>query len=229
MISQLATAVIAKGRTRRPGFGGILLHDTGSGVHALARRGGESAEERTVRFYAGSADRWPDYLVGQRVWSFCDESISSAHAAWRPWELAAYRDGTWRTKWAKDYRDSVVAVPRDTYAWWVQRWPGFASPLMLLQSSWNGPASPNRARIGIEMMHDGVDLALVGRLVADILRRHSPLSVDEVHDMLASGRQHALVCGHEDLSPCRRTTKSGRPWDPGAVDWAAIAAGMTSV
>lgn len=230
MISALATPVCTKGRTRRPGFGGIILHDTGSGVLKLARRKGESVEQRTARFYAGSADAWPDYLVGGMVQAFGDDGIASAHAAWRPWEIAAYRDGSWRTKWAKDYRDAVVAVPRENYAWWVERWQsiGYASPLSIITSAWNGPLSPNRARIGIEMLHDGADLALVGRLVADILRRHAPSAIEDVHAVLAKGRPHGLVCGHEDVSPCRRTTKTGRPWDPGDIDWSAIAAGMAS-
>lgn len=218
-ISPLATVLSDRGRRRkspRPTL--LVIHQTGSDIAQRAHREGVPAEEMIASFYM-SAPAYPNYLVSRdgSVYAYADEEERTAHAAWRPEELAMYE------RWD---RDEATRRESRQFGWWWNRWydrpRGFSSPLGLLR--YFGGVTPNESGIGIELEahrkpHTSAtpeQLTSLARLCLDIGLRHAIPLGDGGH--LPS----PYLLGHSDVCPARRTAR-GQPWDPDAVlDWARL-------
>lgn len=204
----------------------IVAHTTGSGAVIKARKRGIDPTEYLISYYSAPGNPAPTYLVGVggEIIQFASEAEVMPHAGWRPWEMAAYLDGTWRQKWARDYLDDVVAARPNQYSWWDARWHGrrgFISPDDILAAA-GTPAHlrrPNLCSIGVECEWsevgvEGEQLCALAELILDIVRRRR---------LMLAKPPCPTLCGHEDVSPCRRVTSTGRPWDPGShFDWEAL-------
>lgn len=193
----------------------VILHTTGSGVDLEAAR-------RTYR----TGEAYPHYLIGHdgQIYGFAGEDYKAAHAAWRPWESAAFADGTWRSKWARDYADDVVPAAAGFYDWWDRRWPGLASPVELLEAAAGAGATPNRASVGIELLDCKPEFTdeqytACARLCLDVAIRWAI--------PIPSAIPAPQLLSHSDINPGRRSTARG-PWDPTPTQlrWERLAAAI---
>jgi len=206
-------------RTRQ--IRGLVLHSTG---RTLAVRCAEYAHSDDPAAIDAAAVAWyrssgfgyfGGYLVGcsGAVYRLAPDEVRTQHAAeldsrykssaWRAW---AHLDG----RWQQHMRD-----PAQVWDWWDARWPGL-SPADLLGMR------PNDA-LGVDLLplptgrYSLEQVAQVRRLIHHLCAEHN----------VAPTRRN--VVGHEDVDPCSRGTvrRGGRivgiPWDPGPLDWAALA------
>ena len=249
MISPIATVVAQRGR-RALSPRGLLVHVTGSGLIDAARKARIDPEEFAVAHYAHRAPYYPHYLIAPDgdTYAFCDELKRAAHAAWRSWEVRVYAESSatapsWRTRWARDFLDGVIAVAPGFYAAWDARWGGrglgYDSPHDLLTQVGATASTPNSAYIGVECLASTNQLAdaqldALAALFVDCARRNEwihPGSIDP------ASLPQAWLCGHSDVSPCRRyqrtradraagrkVPRAGFPFDPPGrvLDWADL-------
>lgn len=212
MISTLAEKLCDNGKkTRgRPTF--IVIHNTGS-----------TNLKRCIRYYK-SGEAYPHYLIDHegKIYSFCDELKTAAHAAWKDWELIKYKANTWKEKFFNLKTSRVENCEPTLYADWVSHWAigkGLKNPRSIALRS--GGKTPNQSSIGIELLapqsygFTSSQYLSLARLVLDISIRHAiPLAEnpDEVFPTV-------YLCGHDDIGPCRRYAKrrdgTGYGYDPG--------------
>lgn len=191
---------------------GYLLHTTGGGVTAKAKKTGRPPITIALEVYIASQNGSNGYMWGGPTY-VCDFDGSLYQIA--PDEAftnhcggphrGEYLNGSWITK-----------VSVETVSQWRNKWPGKKNPYHLFPST-----SPNADYIGLEMIpigdgfggppmglglrftkaqHDTA--ALLGR---DLGRRHNwPTG-------WAAGQR---LLGHEDVDPIERSDARGG-WDPG--------------
>lgn len=200
---------------------GIVLHSTG---RPLAVRCAEYAgstqpadvDAAAVAWYRSSGfSYFGGYLVGTSgtVYRLAPDEVRTQHAA----ELdSRYKSSAWRSwahvdgRWQQHGRD-----PAQVWDWWDARWPGLSPPDLL-------GMRPNDA-LGVDLLPTPA-----GRYTDDQVAQARRL----VHHLCAAhGLRPArgVVVGHEDVDPCSRGTVRrggkivGIPWDPGPLDWSALA------
>lgn len=225
MKSVLSTQVIDRGKLARKRATFIVVHNTGS-----------TNLKKVINFYKTGA-AYPHYLIDYNgdIYNFCDELKVAAHAAWPKWETNAYANGTWKGKFQNIKTGKVENVEPTLHANWVTEWNWgankYKNPLKLVKAS--GGRTPNQSSIGIELMAptDGQftesQYVSLARLVLDIAVRHNIKLGDLTDNVLPT----CYLCGHEDVSPCRRYAKrkdgSGFGFDPGPkFDWNRLSVTM---
>lgn len=233
-VSSMSRIVIDRGTKPRARVGAFLVHTTGTGIIGQAQAAGQDPNRFAGEKYK-TLPGYPHYLILRdgEILSYCDELKTAAHAKWSDWEKTAYQDGSWKTKFAKDFNDDVVDVAADFYRDWDDTWGprGYKSPLDILTQVGSG-TSPNAGYIGVELLapdksgdsftpSQHVSLA---KLFADVADRHNLLNGALVE---AGTLPQAWFCGHSDVGPCRRWQRhkdgSGYGWDPGsAINWRVI-------
>lgn len=200
---------------------GIVIHTTG---RTLTTRATEYAstddphkvDAAAVGWYRSSSfGYFGGYLVGLSgtIYQLAADDVRTQHAA----ELdGRYRTAAWRSwahldgQWVQHMRPAA-----HVWDWWDARW-GQSNPIDILG------ARPNDA-LGIDLL-PGLDGKYTHEQTAQVRRLVHALCAS--HGLPAS---RALVVGHEDVDPCSRGTvrRNGRilgiPWDPGALDWSALA------
>ena len=207
----------------------IIVHTTGRGIVDQAAKHGVDPLEHAIAYYLTPNVGFAHYLVGWagEIVQIASEAEPAWQAGWKSWERAAYFDGSWRTKWASDYENRVVGVNENHYGWWTTRWRS-TSPQHITKDivPYGAEHTPNSVGIGIECLwHVGgltdTQYTALARLCVDVSkRRQFPLYAPPCARML----------GHEDLCPCRRTDKKGRPWDPGSqLNWNRLWARILSI
>lgn len=224
-VSPLAQVVARRGGTAGTKVAGMLVHTTGGGIVADAKRHGADPEAFAVEHYQTAA-AWPDYLIAHdgSTYSFGDERGWSAHAKWDDEERALYaaaeaggaigRDYEWLEwlrRWVNTASDGkVYAVEPSFYADWFARWGparglSFYSPMGIVEQVGGRGASPNSAYIGVEMLDakpftDAQHVALA-RLFADVCERWELLDPRQIEP---GTLPQAWFCTHSDVSPQRR-------------------------
>lgn len=204
-------------RTRKPW--GLLLHTTGGGVTAKAKKYGRTPLAVALEVYIASQNGSNGYFWGGPTY-VCDldgalyqiapDEALTAHAG-GPHRLN-YLNGTWPLTLSISGKIlSATAV-----AEWRKAWPKFKSPYHLFPAT-----SPNENYIGVEMIPIGDGFG--GPPMAPGLRfsqaQHDSMvalgkDLGSRH-MWPSGWQTAnRLVGHEDVDPIERSDNDGG-WDPG--------------
>lgn len=229
MISYLAHELAQKGSVATT-LRGALIHTTGSGVTEQAKKAGcrdDAAIDEFVAHHYLTHTEHPHYLVGLtgEVFSFCDENFKAAHAVWKPWEMEVYKSAIdWRLTWAKDFQDSRVPVASNFYDTWYAKWgQTYTSPAGILKQI-GGTNSPNAVYAGIELVDSKpfteAQLKATAALFVDMARR---LQWFDPTLVVPRVLPQPWLCGHSDISPCRRWSKRGG-WDPGPenINWTEL-------
>lgn len=199
-------------RPRKPW--GFLLHTTGGGVTAKAKRDGASPIAVAIAVYISSQNGSNGYFWGGPAYvadhegalhQLAPDEALTAHAGGP--HRGAYLDGSW-----------VGKVSPETVAQWHRRWPGRKNPYSMFPST-----SPNVDYVGLEMIPIGDGFG--GEPMAPGLRftrAQHDAAIALGHDLAQrhgwpagwydSGR---LVC-HEDVDPIERSDAHGG-WDPGVM------------
>jgi N-acetylmuramoyl-L-alanine amidase len=198
---------------------GFLVHTTGSGVTALAKKQGKTPLEVAIEIYIASQNGSNGYMWGGATY-VCDydgelyqlapDNVKTAHCGGRSEKYpqgtrAFYIDGTWVTK-----------LPVAVVDLWRWQWPTRRHPYSLFPTT-----DPNTAYVGIECIpiadgFGGSPMApglrfttkqhnAVAELGKDLARRHG-----WPEDWSKTGR----LVGHEDVDILNRSDKRGG-WDPG--------------
>lgn len=191
---------------------GLLLHTTGGGVTAKAKREGRSPIDVAIQVYIASQNGsngyfWggPTYVLDHdgSLYQIAPDEALTAHAG-GPNRLT-YLNGSWTTK-----------VSPTVVAQWRAKWPAFKGPYHLFPAT-----SPNNNYVGVEMIPIGDGFG--GAPMAPGLR-----FTRAQHDAAAAlGRdlgarwkwpakwaQGNRLVGHEDVDPIERSDALGG-WDPG--------------
>lgn len=198
------------GRLRTPW--GYLLHTTGGGITALARKTGKKPIEVALKCYIDSQNgsngyTWggPTYVINHdgQIYQIAPDEVMTAHAGSgnRPF----YLDGSWITKC------SVAAS-----GYWRKAWPGKAHPYALFPSK-----SPNVDYVGVEMipigdgfggapMRPGLRFTEAQHGAAITLGKNLAQRFGFPEGWANTGR----LVGHEDVDPIERHDTRGG-WDPG--------------
>lgn len=210
--------------------GALVVHTTGSTIVANAKARRADPVEYVRDYYLRPDSPFPHWLVAPdgRVLQFALPTERAAHAAWKPWEQSAYRDGTWRKRWASDYQDAVKVVSITRYTSWVKRWAGVAdSPRELLSLvGGESASSPNGCTAGVELLW--VPDWPTDAQIDAVAELHYALGFTADRARLGAGLPCPTLLGHDDLSPCRRTNRIGVGWDPGPdFPWARLASKLT--
>lgn len=204
-------------RARKPW--GYLIHTTGGGVTAKARKTGRKPIEVALEVYIASQNGSNGYFWGGPTY-VCDldgtlyqiapDEAKTAHAG-GPHRMS-YLSGAWPL--AKSSAGKILSATAVTA--WRSAWPTFKSPYHLFPST-----DPNEDYIGIEMIPIGDGFGgppmapglrfskaqhdACAALGADLGKRHQ----------WPSGWQNAnRLVGHEDVDPIERSDQYGG-WDPG--------------
>lgn len=190
---------------------GLLLHTTGGGVTAKAKKTGRSPVSVAIDVYLSSQNGSGGYLWGGpayvldhdgTLYQLAPDNVVTHHAGGP--DRKHYESGAW-----------VKRCAAKAVAAWKAKWPTFSSPAALYPAT-----SPNTNYIGVEMIPCGdgygtpaspgcrftaAQLAAVVALGLELAARHGWPS-----DWAATPR----LLGHEDVQPLRRHTITGC-WDPG--------------
>lgn len=193
---------------------GLLLHTTGGGITAKAKREGRKPIDVAIEYYISSQNgangyTWggPAYVLDHdgTLYQIAPDDAVTHHAGGT--NGASYRAGTWTG------RLSAEAV-----AQWKKRWPERAHPYALFPS-----ASPNIDYVGVEMIPVGDGFGEPMRKGLRFTRAQHNTAIALGVEMglrhqwapgwanAASGR----LVGHEDVDPLERSDANGG-WDPGA-------------
>lgn len=210
---------------------GIIVHTTGSGIVDTARRAAADPLEFAVSFYTSRDNAFAHYLVGHNgeIVQIAADTEKAWQAAWKSWEQQAYRDGSWITKWARDYADAVVPVPDSFYQSWQDRWNplGFQSPAGLVDKVAGSKRSqPNSTFCGVELLDakpfTPAQYNSLAKLVLDLsIRWAIPITYNGVQASppYTATLPSPYLLGHEDVCPARRYKRvnraTGAGWDPG--------------
>ena len=199
-----------KGHRRIPW--GLLLHTTGRGVPALAKKRGEQPIEVALRVYRASQNgsngyMWggPGYVIDHdgTVYQIAPDDVKTAHAGGS--DRKAYLSGDWQ----QEASDEVVRR-------WHQQWPGKSNPYHLFPST-----SPNDDYIGVEMIPIGSGFGgepmSPGLLFTQAQHDAAVALAKDVgarHGFPAGWHKTSRLLGHEDVQPMNRDDSRGG-WDPG--------------
>ena len=188
--------------TRRAPWG-FLLHTTGSGILARAKKTSRSPIDVALEWYrrsqgdtGGQGENgypWggPGYLIGHHgeIHQLADDDVETMHAG-GPWR-AQYLSGAWASMC------SPAVVKR-----WRAQWPGVPSPQHLFPGT-----SPNVPYVGCEMipcgsgygtpMAPGLRFSLAQHDAAILLGR----DLAARHGWPASWARTPRLVGHEDVQP----------------------------
>lgn len=190
---------------------GLLLHTTGGGVTAKAKRTGRSPVSIAIEVYLSSQNGSGGYLWGGPhyvldhdgvLYQIAPDDVITHHAGGP--DRAHYVSGAW-TK-----RCSAAAVEQ-----WRLAWPEHTSPATLYPSR-----SPNSDFIGVEMIPVGDGYGVAAgpglRFTQAQLDTVDKLARDcaERHQWPAGWYETSRLLGHEDVQPIRRHDRKGT-WDPG--------------
>lgn len=206
-------------RVREPW--GFLLHTTGGGVTAKAKKEHRSPIATALAIYIASQNGSNGYLWGGPAY-VCDhggllyqvapDEAYMNHAGGP--HRDQYLDGTWIHGVSKEgHRISDQAV-----AEWRKRWPNRRNPYSLFPST-----SPNADYVGLEMipigdgfggepMRPGLRFTLAQHEAAIALGR----DLGNRHGWPAGWAMGSRLVGHEDVDPIERSDAHGG-WDPGAM------------
>jgi hypothetical protein len=192
---------------------GVLLHTTGGGVTAMAKKRKERPIDVALRIYIDSQNgsngyKWggPTYVLDHDgdIWQLAPETILTNHCG-GPHRLD-YRSDAW-----------LKMANKVTIAQWFKNWaPKYRNPYDLFPSR-----NPNIDYCGIEMIPIGdgfgnkpmaaglrfseAQHVAAATLAADIAARYK----------FPAGWAHsARLVGHEDVDPLKRSDAGGG-WDPG--------------
>ncbi len=198
------------GRDRMPW--GLLVHTTGGGVTALAKKQRRAPISVACEVYINSQNGSNGYLWGGphycldhdgTIHQLAPDNVLTAHAGGG--NRQAYLDGSWEAR---------CSPP--TVAAWREQWPKYRHPYQLFPST-----SPNDDFVGLEMIPIGDGLG--GEPLAPGLRftaaQHDAviaLAIDlgERHGWPVGWQRSCRLLGHEDVDPINRHDVRGG-WDPG--------------
>lgn len=225
--SPLTASVVKSRRKLHPRsvnkVGAILVHTTGSGIVAKARKMGRDPLDHAVAHYAGPKAYTSHYVMGWdgAIVGIVPENERALHAGVSDERRRLYQAGfaTW-ARWLRPLnpakpplpakvmdRDDGMVLYRDLFAghlWWPRRWPLLPDPTRIT-------SDPNGTTIGMDLLpapeaeggvhpggftdaqRDSLDV-----WVADVRRR-----LDRILPVL----------GHADVDPIVRCDAKG-PWDP---------------
>jgi len=198
------------GRTRTPW--GFLVHTTGGGITALAKKQKRRPIDVAIETYIASQNGSNGYLWGGphyvlehdgTLHQIAPDDVLTAHAGGG--NRTAYIDGTW-----------VDKCSPPTVAAWREQWPNHKHPYQLFPSK-----SPNNDYVGIECIPIGEGLG--GEPMVPCLRftkaqndAFIALGQDfgSRHGWPAGWPGTSRLLGHEDVDPINRHDPRGG-WDPG--------------
>lgn len=204
-------------RRRKPW--GFLLHTTGGGVTAQAKRQNRTPIEVAISIYIASQNGSNGYLWGGPAY-VCDhdgtlhqiapDDAYTNHAGGP--HRDEYLDGSWIHGVSKEGHRITPATVDE----WRKRWPSKRNPYSLFPST-----SPNADYVGLEMipigdgfggepMAKGLRFTKAQHDAAIALGRDLELRHAWPSEWAKTGR----LVGHEDVDPIERSDKLGG-WDPG--------------
>lgn len=185
---------------------GVILHTTGAGPW----KRWEGEPERFPSPFEAALHVYGNVLVYSPHFVVCGETGKAAQLDSVDMRcLHVGSKGSWR------YRLSGWDSGR-SLEWWHRRFPDIRSPRELLGGRlWRG-GSANELTLGIEVSPplDGPRAPWTDACWATL--RLLTAWASKTYDFPLS-RYHVFT--HSDAHPLARTTKSGRPWDPGPSQW----------
>lgn len=221
----------AKLRRRSMPPTGIVIHTTGRGLSGKACQiAGPDADASDIddaaiaHYENGSLPFFGHWLIGWggAIYQLADDSLRAHHSG----ALGLHYDDRGWMDIAKPLVAKGASTPRRhgrpghvVYDWWLSRWGEiYSSPLQMVSGR-----EPNATTIGVDLL-PRLDGTYVPEQVAAL--RWLIRKLCEDHG-IPRDRRHIL--GHEDVDPCARGTILrkdriiGIPWDPGPLDWSALA------
>jgi hypothetical protein len=190
---------------------GFLLHTTGGGIPAAAKRRGTTPLHEALSWYKRSQDGengypWggPGYLIDHDggIYQLAPDLVLTNHAG-SP-DRARYMDGSWER-----------ALSAEAVARWRAKWPGVKSPQSLYPSR-----GANQDYVGCEMIPCGDGFGVPMRPGLKFTKAQHDAAVELGRDLAARHSWPAgwaltsRLLGHEDVQPLQRSDKHGG-WDPG--------------
>ena len=199
---------------------GLLVHTTGSGVTALAKKQGREPLEVAIETYIKSQNgeinpyKWggPHYVCNYdgKLYQVAPDNVKTAHCGSRSEKYPHgtrdyYLDGSW-----------VRMLPVVVVAAWREQWPGHPHPYSLFRSH-----DPNDNYVGIECIpiDDGFGAAPMGPGLRFTAAQHNAVAelgkdLAARHGWPTGWHKTGRLVGHEDVDPLNRSDKLGG-WDPG--------------
>lgn len=189
---------------------GLLVHTTGGGVTALAKKQKRTPLDVALQVYINAQNGGEGYLWGGpnyvmthdgSIHQIAPDNKATQHAG--SWNRGRYFDGSWDD-----------AIPKAAEQW-RKRWPSHVHPYALFPST-----SPNWDYTGVEMIPCGDGFGTPMRPGLRFTREQHDAAIRLAHDcskrhQWPKGWQRgARLVGHEDVDPLSRSD-SGGGWDPG--------------
>jgi len=193
---------------RRAHVWGLLVHTTGSGITAKAKKTKRTPVDVALEWYRRSQDGangypWggPGYVLGHfgELFQIADDDVWTNHAGGPHRQL--YLSGEWVG------RCSAEVVER-----WRAQWPGVKSPQHLYPSE-----SPNADYVGVEMIPCASGYGNPMRRGLRFSREQHDQVVELARDLAARHGWPAgwartpRLLGHEDVQPLPFDPKSKKP------------------
>lgn len=199
------------GISRKPW--GLLVHTTGGGVTAKAKRTKRTPISVAVEVYIASQNgsngyQWggPTYVCDHdgTLYQLAPDNVKTAHCGGG--NRQAYIDGSWTS------RASEAAL-----AHWRQQWsPRYRHPYQLFPSM-----SPNNEYVGVEMIPvgDGFGGSPMEPGLRFTTRQHDAIiglakEIGVRYGWPDGWARTSRLVGHEDVDPLNRSDAGGG-WDPG--------------
>lgn len=195
-------------RVRKPW--GLLLHTTGGGVTAKAKKLGRKPIDVAIEIYvayqngaAGYTWGGPGYVMDHdgALYQLAPDDARTEHAGGP--NRSKYMDGSW-----------IAKFPQAT-AQWRAKWPGRSHPYALFPAT-----TPNQDYLGVEMIPCGDGFGTAMRPGLRFSQAQHDAAIRLAHD---AGKRHGWpagwmqsgrLLGHEDVDPLERADTGGC-WDPG--------------
>lgn len=199
----------------RVSYSGIVVHTTGAGVLAKAKRWGVMPLEAAVRVFSRQIDNCSHYVIcgttGDAV-QIAPEERAARHVGATRSDVYARPNWAGASWWKRAVKHDVL--------WWCERWPDLKRPYDLADGQlWmppdGGARTCNGNTIGIEIVPRMADpqgpwtdacWGTLLYLIQDICIRR----------LVPQNRNHIIT--HSDAHPVTRTSHN-RPWDPGPRQW----------
>ncbi len=219
---------------------GFLLHTTGGGVTAMAKRDHKRPIDVAIAIYIASQNGSNGYKWGGPAY-VCDHD-GTIHQLAPDEAYTNHAGGPHRGEyldahgaWTRGISKEGHQISEETVEQWRRRWPGKRNPYSLFPST-----SPNADYVGLEMipigdgfggapMRPGLRFTLAQHDAAIALGR----DLGERHGWPAGWALTGRLVGHEDVDPIERSDKRGG-WDPGFLrdapyfDFAYVRAGINA-
>lgn len=194
---------------------GLLIHTTGGGVTAQAKKQKRRPIDIAIEIYIASQNgsngyKWggPTYVLDHdgTLYQLAPDNVKTAHCGGV--HRDEYLDGSWIKK----------ASPAAVAAWFSQWGPRYKHPYQLFPSK-----SPNNEFVGVECIPIGDGFG--GEPMAKGLRftkaQHDTLidlakEISVRHGWPAGWHRTPRLLGHEDVDILNRMDKGGG-WDPGSL------------